>query len=81
MSSNHSQYPFSIDNGGKHVGAIISGDLRVRVKRLCNILEMPQSSLLRFFINRGVEQLEAKLVKNAQELRKAEEAIAKVAGN
>lgn len=67
------RYSFSKDAGGLHVGVVVSDDLHGRLETLCNLLEMSRSSLVRFLITRGVDQLEAKLVERATKLRKSEE--------
>lgn len=74
MSRNHDGYCFSKGNGAKNISLVLSGDLKVRILRLCNILEMNQSALLRFLINRGVDQLEDRLKRGALALRKQETA-------
>ena len=62
------RYSFSRENGAKQSGVVLSPDLEKRIKTLCNVLEMNKSSLLRFLINRGVDDLEKKLVERADKL-------------
>lgn len=52
---------------------MVSPELRERLDILSNALEMNRSSLCRFIINRGVDQLEAKLVERIDVMRRQAE--------
>lgn len=63
------KYSFSKDEGGMNVAVVVSEELHERLVTLCNLLEMNRSSLIRFLLARGVDQLEAKLVERATKLK------------
>lgn len=63
-------YSFSRHEGAKAIGCNVSEDLHTRISSLCNILEMPRSSLIRYLISRGVDELEQKLVERVDSLEK-----------
>lgn len=71
MSQKEKQYySFSTHEGAKNLGFMVSDELHTRILSLCNILEMSRSSLLRFLLTRGVDDLEAKLVERVEKLEK-----------
>jgi len=55
-------YSFSRDEGAKSIACNVSEELHSRISSLCNILEMPKSSLIRYLVGRGVDELEQKLI-------------------
>lgn len=64
------KYSFSRDEGGIAVGVMVSEELNGRLMILCNLLEMSRSSLVRYLVTRGTDELEAKLVDRAIEFKK-----------
>lgn len=66
------KYSFSRDKGATAIGMMVSPELRSRIALLCNTLEMSQSSLLRYLITRGVDELETKLTQRIQKMRAAD---------
>lgn len=69
MKAKKPDYDFSAANGGVVVTATISADLNAQLTTLCNLLEMQRSSLIRSLLVRGVNQLEAKLIERAEQMR------------
>lgn len=65
------RYSFSRDRGATPVSLMVSEELGARITSLCNIMEMSKSSLCRYLIQRGVGELEAKLVEMAEKERAA----------
>ena len=63
MSRSKQRYSFSRDRGAEQVSIMVSPEMNKRINSICNILEMPKASLVRFMINQGLDKVEAKLVK------------------
>lgn len=61
-------YTFSKGSGAKAIATLVSPELSERLTTLCNILEMPKASLVRFLVNRGVEDLEKKMVERVNKI-------------
>ena len=64
------QYNFSHIGDSQAIGFTVSKDLYKRIVKLCDIVEMTQSSLCRYLLKRGVEQMEQRLAKMVEEERK-----------
>ncbi len=65
-------YTFSKGSGACNIATLVSSELHERVKTLCNVLEMPKASLIRFLVNRGVDDLEKKLVQRIEKIESGE---------
>lgn len=72
MAKKREHYSFSIDEGAKTITFNASEELTSRLQTVCNLLEMPRSSLVRFLVSDGLEKLEKRLVERAEKLRAQE---------
>ncbi len=60
------RYSFSQENDAKSITLVISRELHERMMTLCNITELTQSSIARYLLKRGVQDMEVKLVELAR---------------
>ena len=62
MPKSQMHYNFTRDGGGRQIGFFVSEDLHDRITTLCNITEMNKTAICRYILNRGIEEMEQKLV-------------------